>query len=121
MKSLINELTVNGKKYILEDRISTIPETIENYVIIRSKSAGVFMGELAHRKGQEVELNNAIRIWYWDGAASCSQLAMDGVSKPENCKFSIPTMRQTIFEVIEIIPVTQKAFDSIIGVKSWTK
>lgn len=32
-------------------------------------------------------LKNARRLWYWDGAASISQIAVDGVSKPENCKF----------------------------------
>ena len=57
------------------------------YVIVRTYSAGVFAGELESRKGQEVVMRNARRLWYWDGAASLSQLAMEGTSKPQNCKF----------------------------------
>ena len=39
------------------------------YVMVRTYSAGVFAGELVSRKGQEVILKNARRIWYWAGAA----------------------------------------------------
>lgn len=48
------------------------------YVIVRTYSAGVFAGELESRTGQEVVLRNARRIWYWVGAATLSQLAMEG-------------------------------------------
>ena len=57
------------------------------YVIVRTYSAGVFAGELESKNGQEVVLRNARRIWYWSGAASLSQLAMEGTSDPMNCKF----------------------------------
>ena len=57
------------------------------YVIVRTYSAGVFAGNLESRNGREVVLRSARRIWYWDGAATLSQLAMEGTSKPENCKF----------------------------------
>ncbi|MCK4328755.1 hypothetical protein KAX02_02825 [candidate division WOR-3 bacterium] len=69
----------------------------------------------------EVELKNARRIWYWDGAASLSQLAMEGVSKPESCKFPCEVTKITLTEAIEIIPCTQKAIDSIRSVKIWKK
>ncbi|MCF0120546.1 MAG: hypothetical protein HUJ65_02815, partial [Oscillospiraceae bacterium] len=36
-----------------------------------------------------VELTQCRRIWYWSGAASLSQLANDGVRKPDECKFTI--------------------------------
>lgn len=34
--------------------------------IVRTYSAGVFFGEIVKRKGEEVEMRNARRIWYWD-------------------------------------------------------
>jgi hypothetical protein len=71
------------------------------------------------RQGREVVMTNARRLWYWDGAASLSQLAMEGVSKPENCKFPIPVSKIILLEVIEIVPCTQKAIDSIAGVEIW--
>jgi hypothetical protein len=91
----------------------------EPYVLIRSTNAGVFVGELAEQDNanQRVRLKNAIRIWYWDGAFTLSQLAMEGVKKPENCKFSIPVTEQEVFQVIEIIPMTDAAVASVKGVK----
>mgnify|MGYP001614101438 CR=1 FL=1 len=91
-----------------------------DYVIVRTYSAGVFAGTLVSKKGQEVELKNARRLWYWDGAASLSQLAMEGVSKPQNCKFPCEVPSVILTQVIEILPVTKKAKDSIKGVDVWT-
>ena|SRR3990167_6915895 len=92
-----------------------------SYKILRTQSAGVFAGELVSRKGQEVVVKNARRIWYWDGAASLSQLAVDGTSKPENCKFPAPVDRVELLQVIEILDCTDKAMLSIKGVPIWQK
>jgi len=91
------------------------------YVIVRTYSAGVFAGNLVSRKGQEVVLNNARRIWYWDGAASLSQLAMEGTSKPENCKFPCEVEIVELLQAIEIIYCTKKAEESIKSVPIWKK
>ena len=88
------------------------------YVLVRTYSAGVFAGNLKSHNGQEVSLTNARRLWYWDGAASLSQLAIDGVSKPENCKFAKP-VDIILTQAIEIINTTKKAEESINGVKEW--
>jgi hypothetical protein len=88
-------------------------------VLIRAKEAGVFYGELVERNGSEVKLKNAMRIWYWDGAASMSQLAVDGTKKPENCKFTVNVDEIEILGVIEIIPCTPAAIESIEGVGVW--
>ena len=92
-----------------------------SYKIVRTYSAGVFAGNLVSRKGQEVVLLNARRLWYWDGAASLSQLAVDGTSKPENCKFPVAVSRVELLQVIEILDVTKKAQTSIAGVSVWSK
>lgn len=92
---------------------------MNEYVIVRTYSAGVFAGYLEERKGKEVTLTNARRIFYWDGAASLSQLAMEGTNKPDNCKFPIPVDRIILTEAIEIIGVTPTAKKSIEGVKIW--
>ena len=90
-------------------------------VIVRADRAGVFAGILVSRKGSEVVLKNARRLWYWDGAASVSQIAVDGVSKPENCKFPESVTEILIMGVIEIIPMTEKAVKSINAVAIWRK
>ncbi len=89
------------------------------YVIVRTYSAGVFAGELESRNGKEVVLRNARRLWYWSGAASLSQLAMEGTSNPSDCKFPCEVDRVELTEAIEILDVTSKARESIKGVKVW--
>ena len=92
---------------------------IGKYVIVRTTNAGVHAGVLRERAGQEVVLTGARRIWYWDGAATLSQLAMEGTAKPKNCKFPCPVDEILLTEAIEIIPCTDKAKESISKVKVW--
>lgn len=89
------------------------------YVIVRSCDAGVFSGYLKSRRDREVVLMRVRRIWYWDGACSLSQLAMEGTKKPENCKFSVETNNHIVLNICEIIPTTEEARISIQGVKEW--
>lgn len=91
------------------------------HVIVRTYSAGVFAGTIKSRDGKEAVLTNARRIWYWDGAASLSELATKGTSKPENCKFPAPVPEILLTEAIEIIPTTYSARKSIEEVPTWTK
>jgi hypothetical protein len=89
------------------------------YVIVRTYSAGVFAGTLESRNGKEVVLTDARRIWYWDGAASLSQLAVEGTSAPETCKFAVAVPRVELTEAIEILDVTGEAQKNIAAVKPW--
>lgn len=90
-----------------------------DYVIIRTYSAGVFAGFLKARRGPEVDLVDARRLWQWHGAATLSQMAVDGTSKPELCKFPCEVPTITLLGVIEIIPASGKAKESIRGVAIW--
>lgn len=94
-------------------------KTKEKYVIARTYSAGVFAGYLKSRKGQEVVLTDARRLWYWSGAASLSQLAMEGVKNPAQCKFPVEVKRVELLQVIEIIDCTEIARQSIKAVPVW--
>ena len=87
--------------------------------MVRTYSAGVFLGTLKERNGKEVTLTDARRMWYWDGAASLSQLATDGTSKPSKCKFPAPVSEVLLTEAIEIIPATEAAIASIAAVPEW--
>ncbi len=88
-------------------------------VIVRTYSAGVFAGTLESRNGQEVVLTNARRLWYWAGAASLSQLAVVGTSKPESCKFPVAVPRVELLQAIEILDLTEAARKSIESVPEW--
>ena len=91
----------------------------KSYVVVRTYSAGVFAGYLESRKGKEGTLSNARRIWYWSGAASLSQLAMEGVKNPTLCKFAMPVHRIDLTEIIEVINATPEAYASITEVPVW--
>ena len=88
--------------------------------IIRTTNAGVFFGklELYLPETRTAKLTDARRLWYWAGAASLSQLAVEGVKRPLDCKFAIP-INVTVTEVIEIIDVTKDAEKSIKEVPIW--
>src|SRR5574343_26984 len=96
-------------------------QMIGKICIVRTYSAGVFIGLVAERDGKEVLLKNARRIWYWDGAATLSQLANEGTSKPNNCKFPAPVAEVLLTEAIEFIPATEAAIESIAAVPEWKR
>ena len=88
--------------------------------MVRTYSAGVFYGKLVKKAGKEGKLENARRCWYWSGGASLSELATNGTSKPTECKFPIPVAELELSEIIEVIPMTEKAINSLNEVKIWS-
>lgn|SRR5574344_230719 len=89
------------------------------YYIVRGDRSGVFAGEIVSRNGQEIEMKNVRRLWYWDGACSISELAEKGTQKANNCKFTVTVDNLEILDAIEVIECTAKAKKSIKGVKEW--
>ena len=87
--------------------------------MVRTENAGVFLGEVVTRKKKEVHLKNARRMWYWAGAASLSQLATTGTSKPMECKFPIAVADLILTDAIEFIPATEAAIATIAAVPVW--
>lgn len=89
------------------------------YKIIRTYSAGVFAGYIESRKGQEVVIRNARRLWHWNGAASLSQLANEGVKNKDKCKFAQEVDRIEVLQAIEILDCTEQARKNIAEVPIW--
>lgn len=120
-KQTMNEIEINGNIYVLKSNQQQLADKLDGlpYVIIRTYSAGVHAGYLKSRNGKEVELLHARRIWYWEGAASLSQLAVDGTSKPDKCKFPCEVSRIELTECIEVLECSKKAQESIKNVKIW--
>lgn len=121
MNADIKEIEVNGVTYVAKGAQSEPAAKVDGleYVIVRTYTAGVFSGYLESRNGQEVTLRKARRLWYWEGAASLSQLAQDGTSKPTKCKFPAEVDKAQLLQAIEILSVTDKAQKSINGVAVW--
>lgn len=116
-----NTIKIDDVEYVRKDSASEMAEELEGmrYVIVRTYSAGVFAGYLEERNGKEVTLREARRLWYWEGSASLSQMAVDGTSKPSACKFPVAVPRIELTEVIEVADATEKARLSIASVPVW--
>lgn len=114
-------IMIDEVKYIRADSAPTKALDLNGmkFVIVRTYSAGVFAGYIESRNGQEVVMRHARRLWYWDGAATLSQLAEEGSSKPNSCKFPMPVDRVELLEAIEILDVTKKAQEFFARVKEW--
>ena len=94
------------------------------YVIVRTYSMGVFAGFLSSESTETTKiLTSARRLWRWAGAASLSQLSVDGTSNPKECKFPVEVERVELTspQGFEILNVTDKARASIAGVAVWSQ
>lgn len=74
--------------------------------IVRTYSAGVHFGDVESIDGTSVVLNNARRIWYWDGAFTLNAVANHGVNK--NSKLSEPVATILLIQAIEVIPMSDE-------------
>jgi hypothetical protein len=94
----------------------------KKFSIIRTHSAGVWFGNVKMLDGSIAIITNARRLWYWSGAASLSQLAVEGTKRPNDCKFAIPILDEDgvyLPQVIEVLPCTNEAVENINAVKVW--
>lgn len=118
-------ITIDEVKYVRADCLKQEAETLDGMkcCIIRSYAAGVFSGYVKEQKsdinGVNVVLINSRRIWYWSGACSLSQIAIEGSKNINDCKISMVVPEQFIANVIEIIPMTKEAVKNIMGAKIW--
>jgi hypothetical protein len=85
--------------------------------IIRTEKAGVFYAGLKERRGNEADLVDARRIWNWNGATECLQIALEGVAPSSRITVKVPSL--TVLGVTEIIPCSEKAGAAIDGVEEW--
>lgn len=90
-------------------------------VIVRTEAAGVFYGVITEYDNttSTAEVTGCRRIWYWSGAASLSEMALSGVKRPADCKFSVTVSSIVVMGVKEILPCSEDAVKSIESVPVW--
>jgi len=126
METKINEIEVNGIKYVPKSNVNNTAADVDGLqcCIVRTYAAGVFYGYIKEKtytpSGLVVSVVNARRIWSWSGSASLSQMAIEGVKNAEGCKFSMPCNEELI-NVIELLPVTENALSNLNLVPEWKK
>ena len=77
------------------------------YVVVRTYSAGVEVGELVERNGKEVTLANSRKLWQWQGAFTLHEVATSGVGK--GTRLSAEVKEAVVTEAIEILTCSEEA------------
>jgi hypothetical protein len=78
------------------------------FVVVRTRNAGVHCGVLAEQAGTAAVLTDARRVWRWRGANSLHELSLTGAAK-EYTRISEAVSRILLTECIEVIPTTKEA------------
>ena len=89
--------------------------------IVRCAQAGVFLGHIKERNGDEVTMTNVRKLWYRDGARAVEQLAVDGTSSPKSCKFPVVVSEMVVTGAIQVLACTDKAASSLAAVGVWKR
>lgn len=87
---------------------------IGKYVIVRTYSAGVHIGTLETHEGTEVLLKDARRLWYWKGAFTLNEVALEGIKTGSKLSAAVPHIMLT--QAVEILPVAPE-IESLL--KNW--
>ncbi len=115
----INDLTIGQAKelakYFCNNNTTNdigLNSMIGEKVIVRTYSAGVHFGTLKEKQGSEVILGDSRRVYYWktNGGISLSEVARTGLHNDSKVCASVEAQW---LDVIEIIPCTNKAVESI--------
>lgn len=124
-KVKVDELVIDGVTYVPKETAQKLAQSCSGLqaVLIRSVHSGVHFGFLKSKEdtaaGRIVTLAKSRRVWYWKGAASLSQMAVDGVNCPNDCKFTVEVETIEVTNVIEVLPLTEKAHENLKNVKVW--
>ncbi len=116
-------ISIDGVNYVKEGT-NKLAENLGGmtYSVVRTYSAGVHIGyvkEFGTKQPQYAKLINSRRLHQWSGAASLSQVAMDGVSPESRIAIALPEIELT--DVIEVIPCSKKSAEFFRGAKEWKK
>jgi hypothetical protein len=120
LKTKIAESKVVKAKSIKTTKPAKKENLIGKYVIVRSHMAGVFFGILSAKNNNELTLKNARKLYYFSGANTVEDLAMQGALNGKECKFTVfvPTIVIGSFE--QILPCTEVAISNIKSIQLWT-
>ena len=113
---IVNAIQASKKKR----KPATMPSVlIGKFVVVRTYSAGVHAGILEAKRGKEVRLRDAYRIWSWTqpetNTGSLSAVAEHGVGPGSKIGNKVSLIELT--EAIEVIEASNKARAKIEGGK----
>lgn len=81
---------------------------IGQHVVVRTYSAGVHVGTLVAKDGENVLLSDARRLWKWAGAFTLSEVSQKGAN-PTGTRMAMPVPMIELTNANEIIPTSEAA------------
>lgn len=84
-----------------------------DYVIVRTRDAGVHAGVLVSKKGDDVVLKDSRRMWRWFSGFTLSEAAEDGIDVAKSRIAKQLTRPHEIHGWCEILTCSKKAEESI--------
>ena len=116
-----NNIVIDGVEYV---RAESQPKDAEGrpFVVVRTYSAGVHFGYLDWQNPENpkhLRLANSRRVHFWKGAASLSQMAVDGINNASESRVSMTVSSIELTEAIEIISTTSEAKSNLEGQPVW--
>ena len=94
---------------------------IGKFCIVRCDGVGVFAGTVVDREGDTVLMENARKLWRWEGAAAVEQISMDGTVAPKDCKFTVWVSDVLLTNMLQTIVATDEAKAVIEAVPEWKR
>jgi len=89
--------------------------------VVRCDTAGVYFGEVISKTETNIVMKNVRKLWHWDGACAVEELAVNGVSNPDACKFTVVVALIELSRYSEALPCTPKSIKSLSEVPEWKR
>ena len=109
----MKEIIIDGTTYVPKT------ESVQNmewltYCIVRTYSAWVWAWYVDFDSFDLWRyVYEARRLWRWDSQFTLSELSQTWVRNKENCKFAVSVPKVWLTQIIEVIPCTESAKESI--------
>ena len=93
---------------------------LSEVVLVRDNGAGVHVGTLAEidTASGRIVLNDARKVWYWEGAASVHGIAARGLCQYKS-KVAPTVARVESFDAVEVVAMTSEAVESVMSCPEW--
>lgn len=106
---LVNILQENDNNSDKNENYNNFEKSyIGQHVIVRTYSAGVFVGVVKNIHEDKIILDESRRIWKWEGAFTLSEISEYGLDSKKS-RMSCKKNDHYIPKFIEIVPTTRKA------------
>lgn len=89
-------------------------------IIARIDRAGVFHGTLDYIDNDIIRLKDARRIYYWEGAISVTDMAVNGLTGGR-ITTPVSTVEFMRDKIVELNECSEQASTSIESIKVWTR